>query len=153
MSSSYGISWPSDTVTVIDAIREEIGRYITINVTVSGIACSNPNCSLNPITNLSTNQYCSTCHGQYWISTTSGFLVKAHITWRPSERPIWETGGLIVDGDCLVQMKYTVSGIDAVDNADNFEVDGKTLLKKTVEFRGVPDINRILVVLQQQDDD
>jgi len=151
MSSSYGIYWPSDTVTVIDAIRDQIGRYITINVSISGVSCSNPTCSLNPVTNLSTNQYCSVCQGNYWVDTISGFQTKAHITWKPAEKPIWETGGMIVDGDCLIQMKYTVSGIGAVNNADTFEVDGKTLIKQSAEFRGVPDINRIVVVLKQKD--
>jgi hypothetical protein len=146
------ITWPSDTTEVIDAIRDAIGRNITINVTVSGIACSEPGCDLNPVTNLSTNQYCEVCHGLYWINTASGMLVNAHVTWKPSDTPVWITGGNIIEGDCLIQIKYSATILGLVNDATNFIVDGKTLLKDSVILRGTPDINRILITLEEQEE-
>ncbi len=146
------ITWPTDTTDVIDAIRDAIGRNITINVTVSGTACTEPGCDLNPVTNLSTDQYCDTCHGNYWLNTTSGWAVNAHVTWKPSDTPVWVTGGNIVEGDCLVQIKYSASILDLVNEATNFVVDGKELLKDAVILRGTPDINRILITLEEQEE-
>lgn len=146
------ITFPDDTEEVIDAIRSAIGRDITINVTVSGIPCPVSGCELDPITNLSTNQFCQTCNGFHWINTTSGFTVKAHVTWKPSEFDEWVSGGKVVDGDCLVQIKYTVANLNAVDNAKNYIVDGKTLVKSDIIYRGVPELNRILVALEQEED-
>lgn len=146
------IVWPTGTVTVIDNIRDVIGRDITINVTVSGVPCPASGCGvLDPVTGLSTNQFCLTCSGLYWINTISGFVTKAHITWGDAERSLWETGGTVLDGDCLVQVKYTIASVDAVDNAKNFIVDNKVLVKKSVDFRGVPEINRMLITLEQEE--
>jgi len=145
------ISWPSDTVTIIDDIRDAIGRNITINITTSGIPCTASGCSLDPVTGLSTDQFCPICSGFYYINTTSGYVVIAHVNWGQADTPIWETGGRVIDGDCLVQIKYTVANLDAVDNAKSFIVDGKTLIKQAVDFRGVPEINRILITLKQEE--
>jgi hypothetical protein len=145
------ISWPTDTVTIIDDIRDVIGRDITINVTVDGVPCPASGCGLDPVTQLSTDQFCLTCSGVYWINTLSGFVTRAHITWGDAEKSLWETGGTVLDGDCLIQIKYTVASVEAVDNAKNFVVDSKVLVKKSVDFRGVPALNRMLITLEQED--
>lgn len=145
------ITWPTDTADTIDAIRGAIGRNILINITVSGIPCSASGCGLDPVTQLSTDQFCPICSGFYWTNTTSGYVVNAHVNWGQSDTPIWETGGRVVEGDCLVQMKYTIANVAAVDEAKSFVVDGKTLVKDAVDYRGVPDINRILVTLTQEE--
>lgn len=145
---SNGITWPSNTVTIIDEIRDAIGRDILINVTISGISCPASGCGvLDPVTNLAVNQFCPVCSGLYWINTISGYIVNAYIQWGKGEIPIWETGGMIIDGDCVVQLKYTPANITAVDDSTNFVVDGKVLIKESVEYRGVPNINRVLVTL------
>jgi hypothetical protein len=56
-----------------------------------------------------------------------------------------------MEGDCVVQIKYTVANVDYVDNAESFIVDGKLLNLKSVDYRGVPTINRILVTLEQEE--
>jgi hypothetical protein len=145
------ISWPSDTVTVIDNIRDTIGRDITIDVETQGVPCPASGCGLDPVTQLSVNQFCITCSGYYWINTLSGYVTKAHITWGDADRSLWETGGTILDGDCLVQIKYTVASESAVANAGRFHVDNKILVKKSVDYRGVPAINRMLITLEQED--
>ncbi len=145
------ITWPSDTVTSIDHIRDTMGRDITIDVEVQGVLCLASGGGLDPVTQLSINQFCITCSGFYWINTLSGFVTKAHITWGDADRSLWETGGTILDGDCLVQIKYTVASNDAVANAGRFHVDSKVLVKKSVDYRGVPAINRMLITLEQED--
>ena len=147
MSSS--IYWPSDTATIIDEIRDAIGRDVLINVTISGIPCTASGCGvLDPVTNLATNQFCPVCSGLYWINTISGYSVNANVQSGKGEIPIWGAGGKIMDGDCSLQLKYTSANITAIDNSAHFVVDGKVLLKESVEYRGVPDINRVLVTLK-----
>ena len=46
------ITWPTQRVReTIDKIRHAIGRNITIYVNVSGIACTESGCTLDPVTN------------------------------------------------------------------------------------------------------
>lgn len=144
------ITWPSNTGDTIDAIRNTIGRDITIFTTVSGIPCPASGCDLNPVTNLSTNQFCPVCSGSYWINTTSGVVLKAHIRTKEVDVPVWEVGGRIVDGDALVQIKYTIANMDYVNNSEYFLVDTREYIKKNIDLRGVPEINRILVSLQER---
>jgi hypothetical protein len=145
------ITWPTNTVTVIDDIRGAIGRDIFLYRSVSGIPCPYSGDSLDPITNLSTNQFCPVCSGNYWLNTVSGITITAHVTWAGADQPIWVPGGRIVNGDCLVQIKYTVVNMDHVDNSEYFIVDSRKLIKKTAELRGVPNPNRILVALVEQE--
>ncbi|HEC63694.1 hypothetical protein LCGC14_0482860 [marine sediment metagenome] len=145
------IAWPDNTAGVTDAIRDAIGRDVTINTTVSGIPCPVSGCLLNPVTNLATDPFCLVCEGQHWINTTSGLVVNAHVTWRPADIPVWVTGGVILQGDCLIQIKYTDLRLDQVNEATNFIVDSKEMIKHDVILRGVPDLNRILVTLKEVD--
>lgn len=145
------IGWPSNTTEIIDEIRDTIGRDVTINVAVDGTACPEPGCDLDPVTGLSTDQFCSVCSGYYYINTTSGLTLTAHVRWGDADKNIWETGGYLIDGDCLVQIKYTTTNMDAVDNAKSFLVDDRVLVKKSVDLRGVPSVNRILVTLEQEE--
>lgn len=145
MNSIY---WPSNTTVITDAIRDTIGRDILINVTVSGIPCPASGSALDPVTNLAVNQFCPICSGLYWINTISGYIVNAYVQWGQGEIPIWEAGGRIIDGDCLVQLKYTSANVTAIDDSASFIVDSKKLIKESVEYRGVPDINRVLVTLK-----
>ncbi|MCK4822760.1 hypothetical protein KA005_43755 [bacterium] len=145
------INWPSDTITVIDAIRDAIGREITIYSTISGMTCPASGCGLDPVTNLSIDSFCVTCSGFYWINTVSGLAVTAHVRLRNVDIPVWTVGGFIVDGDAQVQVKYTSTVMDAIDNVDHFLVDGKEFLKKKLSLRGVPTVNRIVVTLEEKE--
>lgn len=145
------ITWPSDTPDVIDAIRNTIGRDITIYSTVSGIPCPNPNDSLDPVTGLSTNQFCPICSGNYWINTTSGLTLKAHVITKGVDTPNWQSGGIVLEGDAAVQIKYTVANFNAINTSKYIEVDGREYIKKDLSLRGVPDINRIVVTLVEKE--
>jgi len=143
------IFWPSNTTTIIDAIRDAIGRDITILVTVSGIPCSV--CSLNPVSNLSTDPFCPTCGGTYWINTTSGYIVNAHVAIGEIDLPWRVAGGYIRKGEALVQIKYNPTNLYAVEHAVHYMVDSKIYLQEDVSYRGVPNINRIVITLKEQE--
>ena len=144
-------TWPTNTTDITDQIRDAIGRNITIYTTISGIPCTFSGDSLNPVTNLSTNQYCPVCGGNYWLETISGVEVLAHIRTRQVDTPVFEVGGYLVDGDALVQFKHTVANMEYVNNSSYFVVDNREYIKKAIDLRGVPEINRILVTLQEKE--
>ena len=145
------IIWPSDTGDTIDDIRDAIGRDIVLYRTVSGIPCSVSGCYLDPVTNLSTNQFCPTCGGNYWISTTSGITINAHVFDKTLDVPMWTAGGMAVEGDISAQIKYTVTNLDNVENSKYYVVDGKEFTQKSFSLRGVPDLNRIVITLIEKE--
>lgn len=145
------ITWPSNTTTVIDDIRDAIGRDITIYQTASGIACTASGCALDPVTDLSVNSFCPTCSGFYWINTVSGLTMTAHVRLKNVDTPIWTVGGFLLEGDAQFQIKYTVANIAAVDNMEYVVIDGKTFVKKDISLRGVPTVNRIVVALEEKE--
>jgi hypothetical protein len=145
------IYWPDNTTDIIDDIRDAIGRDITIYATVSGIPCPTSGCSLDPVTNLSVNQFCVTCGGDYWIDTASGVTVTAHVRMKNVDVPVWTVGGFIVDGDAQIQVKYTEAAVSAIESAEYYEVDGKEFIQKDLSFRGVPTVNRVVVTLVEKE--
>jgi len=141
------ITFPDDTKEVIDAIREEIGRYVTINVAVEGTPC--PVCELDPVTNTSTDSFCETCGGKYWLNTASGVQVLGHIRWIKNNQPMYTPGGVIDDGDCVVTIAYSVENLSNVENSVSWVVDGQDMYYKNHVLRGVQDVNRIRVTLME----
>jgi hypothetical protein len=142
------IVWP-ETASKVNAIRDAIGRMITIYVTVSGIPCSI--CNLEPVTNESTDPFCPVCNGYYWLTTISGYPILAHVTHLDTDQPNWTVGGTIFQGGSRIQLEYTMATLSAVDNAAYFMVDDRKFLEKNRALRGVPDINRIVITLKEQD--
>jgi len=145
------INWPSNTATVIDDIRDAIGRNVTIYSTISGMPCPASGCGLDPVTQLSINAFCTTCSGFYWINTVSGLTVNAHVRMKNVDTPIWTVGGFIIEGDAQIQVKYTTIIANAVNTSDYFLVDNREFLKKEISLRGVPAINRIVVTLEEKE--
>lgn len=144
----FNITFPTDTESIIDAIRGAIGRDITLFVpVVSGCTV----CSLDPINNTSTDAFCPICSGQYWITTYSGYTVSGHVTWGPEGIVKWVPGGQYFDGDCLVQIKYTDEAVTVVDHCHHLIVDNKKLTIKSKVYRGVQNLNRILLNLQEDE--
>lgn len=149
--SPITIPWANNTTEIIDAIRETIGREITIYVSVSGTACPASGCFLDPITGLSTNPFCPVCSGFHWINTLSGYPVQSHLHYGNIDLPVWTPGGYIVEGDLVAQIKYTVANVGAVENAKYYNVDNKKYIQKKVSYRGVPTLNRVLIELEEQE--
>lgn len=145
------ITWPTNTASVTDQIRNAIGRNIQVFYPVSGVACVYSGCFYDPTTGLSTNPFCPSCDGKYWINTISSVNMLAHVTIKGADTPVWTTGGYIVDGDAVVQVKYTASGYETIQNAEYYIVDSRKYLMKNISLRGVPNPNRIVIVLEQQE--
>lgn len=144
------ITFPSNTAEIVDSIRYAIGRNVVfVAHTVSACLI----CDLDPVTDTSVNSWCSGCFGEYWIKTYSGTTITGHITWGPSDILNWYSAGQQFDGDCRVQIKYTVANFDLVKRSDYVEVDGKKLQVKKTILRGVQPINRILIELSEVETD
>jgi hypothetical protein len=141
--------FPSNTQQVIDEIREAIGRTVTFFVSVSGVACTL--CTLDPITGTSVDSLCSGCGGAYWLNTTSGWDVLAHVRWIDAGRPLMSPGGYALEGDCFVTISSSGNALQMVENAKSVLVDGRDLIVADFSLRGVPDINRIRVALVERE--
>lgn len=143
-----GITFPNNTVEIIDGIRYAIGRMVTFYKIATTIPC--PVCNLDPITNTSTDSFCPVCSGVFWLYTYSGVSVSGHVNWGQADQLNWATGGQIFEGDCRVQIKYTVANLDLVDNTKWLVVDGKKMSILKVIPRGVKPLNRILLDLREE---
>lgn len=144
------IYFPSNTKEIIDSIRNAIGRPIIAEVvTISGCW----NCSLDPVTNTSTDSFCPVCSGVYWIESVSGASILAHVNQRPLDNLQWVTGGKYFEGDATVQMEYSQVNLDLIERSKYFIVDGKRFEKDKIELRGVPTVNRIILILKERDDE
>jgi len=142
------ITWPSDTVTVIDKIRTAIGREVIFNILASSIACTI--CSLDPVTNTSTDSFCPVCSGVFWIPVYSGVPINAHINWGGVDQLNWATGGQYFEGDCTVQIKYTIANLDMIDKTTWITVDNKVMEIIKHIPRGVQPLNRIILDLREK---
>jgi len=143
------ITFPSNTKTVIDAIRGVLGRGVEFITTESGNPC--PVCDLDPIANTSTDSFCETCSGMYWIPVYETYTISGHITWGQADILDWQSAGQLFDGECRVQVEYTDTNITILDKTEYLVVDNKKMeVKKRIE-RGVPTLNRVLLDLIELD--
>jgi hypothetical protein len=143
------IVWPNDTGMVIDAIRDAIGREVEFIYVASSYECSG--CSLDPVTNTSDNSFCPICSGAHWIDVISGFAVDAVITWAPSDRPEWQSGGQMLGGDCIIQVKLEDDILEILPTTKTVVVDDKVMEIKKKQLRGVKGLNRILISLIEKE--
>ena len=141
------IVWPENTKRVIDEIRTAIGRPVIFRSTHK-LDC--PACTIDPVTNLSTNPFCLTCSGNGWLTIISGTTISGHITWGPSQGMLWATGGQWESFECRVQIEYTPENESIVDGSDSVVVDNKTMKINKRMPRGVKEINRILIDLKEE---
>lgn len=139
-------NFPS-TVATKDEIRGTIDRSIMINVKIEGMEC--PVCELDPITNTSSDSFCVTCSGLYWINTTSGYSINAHVRWLNLDQPSYTEGGVIDQGDCIATVKYTSETLYNIQNSESFIIDDMDLYLKKYVLRGVPSPDRIRIILKE----
>jgi hypothetical protein len=143
------IPFPTNTRTQIEAIINEDGRPVTFYVVESVEACDV--CSLGPISETSTDSFCPSCSGEYWLPTYSGWAVTAHVTWGKHDEKAWETGGMIDNGECSVKFMHTSSAEEIVHSSQYVIVDDRTMDISKIILRGVPEVNRIIVVLKERE--
>jgi len=139
--------FPANTETQIDAIRDAIGRDVTFYRNIGNVACAVSGCSLDPVTNKSTNSFCPVCSGNYWIPQISGTVVTAKVKWRGSDQATWYTAGKVFDGDCQLQIS---SGNSYLLDAIYVGVDDEYLIIKKTIPKGVPELNRVIVILEEK---
>jgi hypothetical protein len=139
------ITWPSNTTEIIDEIRNAIGRDVIFYTLAGSLPC--PVCNLDPTTNTSTDSFCETCSGNFWMPIYSGIMISGHVTWNDHDMLNWQTGGQLFDGDCRIQIKYTPENITVLDATKWVEIDGKSLEIKRRNMRGVQQVNRVILSL------
>lgn len=149
------ITWPEQEVRdVLSGILTAVGRSFILNMKSSGIAC--PLCSasgyLDPITNSSTNSFCPSCYGLYYLNTISGISISGHIRWTNSETPRWYPGGIIPDGDCIITVAYSDEIRSYIERSKNFVVDDRILSLKGYTLKGAKIPNRIIITLKEESD-
>jgi hypothetical protein len=148
--------WPEGTKNWMDLMRELVGRGVIITVKEGQIACTV--CSLDPVTNTSTDAFCPACSGLYWIPIYSGYTVSGHVRWGFADRANWQVGGIIPEGDCKVTIEYTTANLDHVQRSYNWLVDGKTLYMEKFQLKGIRGDDeehipsRIAVYLKEEED-
>lgn len=143
------ISFPSNTRDIIEQIIDTDGRMVTFYNVISLSGCWL--CNLDPVSNTSTDSYCTVCSGRYWVPTYSGTEVKAHITYGQVDDKSWTAGGLIDNGNIEVKFMHTQELEDLVNDAEFFVVDGREMDVRRINLRGVPQTNRILVQLKEKE--
>ena len=137
---------PEESAQIIDEIRSVIGRETTF-VVVSGVPCST--CTLDPTTGTSVDSFCPECGGLYYKEEETHINISGHVHWIGADELKWYGGGQIKDGDCEVQIKHTPEHLTIIDNTKYVIVDGRLTEIKSVEPRGVPVLNRIILVLRE----
>ena len=141
----------AQTRAIITEIIQQDGRQVTFNVVASLSGCWN--CTLDPISDTSTDSFCPICSGVHWIPTYSGWDTVAHVTWGKSEDKDWQTGGMIDNGDCTVKFMHTPEAEAIVHAAEYVVVDDRIMqtIPGGIILRGVPTINRVIVKLREKE--
>lgn len=154
---SFTYVFPEGSKDAIDKIRVTVGRLVTINVLAGRVGCTG--CSLDPVTDHSTDSFCEICDGLYWINTYSGYTVIGHVRWQGADMNMYHAGGIIPYGDCKVTITYNDTNLEHVKESESWYVDDKTLYMEDFILKGIRGPNeehepsRIQVVLKQEERD
>jgi len=147
------ITFPSDTKDKIDDIRDAIGRTITFNSYAGQTGCTASGCSLDPVTGVSTNSFCPTCGGNYWTDVISGHEITAHVRWNSMDKGVGYSAGEVFEGECRAQIEYTAANVNIVNTSETVQVDGKLMSIDRRTYKGVPELNRIVLILNEEEKD
>lgn len=141
------LTFPSNMPQTILEMRTLVGRSVTAVTIVNTTICGD--CTLDPLTGISINPFCSTCGGIGYLTTLDETDYLAHIRWTQVDTVHFSPGGFINVGDCVVTIEYSPTVLTVVDNADHWVVDNKKMYLLEYDLRGIPDINRIRLHLGQ----
>ena len=134
---------------IVEAIIGQVARDVLFYYPTSLSGCNL--CSLDLITNTSTDSFCQQCGGEYWIPTFSGVTMSGKVTWGKSEDKDWQTGGIVDAGDCTVTILHSTQTENIIFSSEYVRVDGRELDVKNIVLRGIPAVNRMLVVLKEKE--
>lgn len=136
----------------IEAIIADIGRNVEFFYVYSTYACPNPNDSLDIITNTSTDSFCETCSGIYWIPLYSGVSMSGHVTWRYDYQNEFETGGKIFIGDAQVKVMFDEDREDFIKNQVKYLVVDDIIMDIVkITKLGTPP-NRLIISLKEREE-
>lgn len=140
--------FPSNSRDYIQEMINIDGRPVGFYMAVSFSGC--PVCSLDPISNTSTDSFCPVCSGLYWIPTYSGLELQTHVTYGRVDNKEWATGGLVDDGTVTAKVMFSGWISDYINQTNYVILDGRTYDIVDVDERGIPERNRILVKLKER---
>jgi hypothetical protein len=143
------ITFPGNTVDIIDDIRSAIGRPVEFITVISADACGT--CYLDSITNTSTDAFCPECGGRYWKPIYETVTLSGHVTWHPADIDSFQTGGMVYDGDCTVQIKLEDGTMAMLDSTIEVHIDNKIMEIKKTLLRGVRPLNRVIISLIEKE--
>ena len=133
-----------------EIINNSTGRDVDFFYVYSTYAC--PICDLDPVTQTSTDSYCSVCSGVYWIDVYSGVTMSAHVTWKFDYQNEFETGGRYFIGDARVKVMHSSTREQLIKTPKTYlVVDGKTMDIEKQTLLGNP-INRIILDLKEREE-
>lgn len=136
----------------IEQIIADIGRDVNFYYIYSSYACPNPDDSLDPITNTSTNSFCPICSGEYWIDVYSGYTMSGHVTWKYDFQNEFETGGRIFIGDVQVKVMHSDERENIIKQPKTYlVVDNITVDIVKITKLGTPP-NRLIVHCKERED-
>lgn len=141
--------FPDNARDYIEEMINGIGRPVSFYNVATLSGCSL--CSLDPITDNSTDSFCPQCSGEYWIPTYSGWQMTAHITYGQVDDKMWITGGIVDNGQITVKVMWSGGVADYINESEYVLVDGREYDVVSVMERGVPEVNRILVKLKEKE--
>lgn len=140
---------PNHITNIIDDIRGSIGRLVGFTVLDSTTPC--PVCTLDPVTDTSTDSFCPVCSGVYYIKVVSEVTVSGHVTWKDADRVAYYSAGTVMEGDARVQIKYSTKNLDIIDRTEFVTLDSRKMQIQTVTPLGVPELNRIAISLIEEE--
>jgi hypothetical protein len=142
------LPFPSDTRDTVSAMINTIGRNVTFYREYKTVCTV---CGIDPISGNALDSSCPTCSGIGYLITLSGTLIKSHVTHGKLDTLRWVSAGQYHDGDSTAQIMYSPENLDMVKNSKYLVADNIKFTIYEIIPRGVPDLNRIILVLQEVD--
>jgi len=144
------ITFPA-TKSTKDAIRQVIGQTATF--VIRGVATPCPVCSgldyYDEVNEVSLDPYCTTCSGQYWITSDVYSGIVAHVRWRSGDQPDMGVGGETFEGDCFITIDINALSASNIVKIKEVRVDSRKLQVYRAIYRGVPTRDRIRFVCRE----
>ena len=143
------IQFPSDTKSIKDTIRQEIGQTVTFVIRGDSTAC--PTCSglYDSVNELSLNQSCSTCSGAYWLSNYTDLDIVAHVRWTTGDESDFGIAGDSLTGNCSVTISIDSLSDAQISKIKEIIVDDRSLkIFRTIK-RGIPTRDRYRLICRE----
>lgn len=134
---------------LIDDLRMDIGRNITIK-TPTRNACSLclPSGYYNPQSDASYWTKCPVCAGAYWLNTMVSTEVLARVHWTSDEAAAVTPGGKYYVGDARAHVDPSYHTLmQQAQDGGTVVIDGQEMTIVKINPKGVPEINRIEIIL------